>query len=240
MSNIFDELPEDQPEADIMDALKTRFGDGQTIDLEKLSRAKIESDRHITTLERELAELRQKDSKSQTIEEILTQIRQSSQPPATPQASQPSGSPKPEESVNVEELVRQTIAAREQETALERNRRTVTEGLEKVYGADAQRELNKVARSLGVPLKDLQEQADKSPAMFFRIIGVDPSKTSAPPSGAVAPRPSPTTPNQGSGTVRDKAYYDRLKASNPTEYRSQKVQQQMYKDWLARPDLFQG
>lgn len=217
---------------------ETLVGEGKKFkDPETLARSKLESDSFIEQLKREAQELREELSRRQSAEEIKTQILEGlkpqapgQQPPVTPPANGDSEKP------DIEKLIKETLAKTEAERKAQSNRQIVAEKLSQKFGQDASIELNKIAKDLSVSLEYLERLAVESPTVFFRTIGFD-QTGQAPTQNAPAPRSTSATPAPQSG-VRNKAYYDRLKAQDPKAYFSPKVQNQMYKDAMELRDAF--
>lgn len=240
--NIFQEVKtDDLIHEEIENAYEALVGEGKKFkDPESLAKGKLESDRYVSKLQSELNELRTELSRRQSAEDIKTQILEGlknkdpqTQPPATPPADPVDPAT---QKVNIEELVRDTITRAETERTAKQNREIVTTTLRQRFGEDTQIELNKISKQLQIPLTELEALAAKSPKAFFALIGVD-NQTQTP--SAPAPRSQTQAPVKTSGT-RDKAYYERLKASNPSEYFSSKTQKQMYKDAIEQGQSFFG
>lgn len=240
MSDLFKSLTDRQEIDPNTSVYETLVGEGKKFrDDEALARSKLESDSFIEQLKREASELREELTRRQSAEEIRTQILEglknqgtpSQQPPVTPPAN---GTPAPKE-VDIEELVKSTLAKTEAERRTQTNREIVTQRLQQKFGQDAQIELNKIAKDLSVSLDYLERLAVESPAVFFKTVGLDQTPQQAP--GTPAPRSNQGTPPPQSG-VRNHAYYQRLKAQDPKAYFSPKVQNQMYKDALELRESF--
>lgn len=196
--------------------------------VEDLARSKFEADRFIKQLTTEAAEMREVIGKSQTMEDIKTQILASinqentqRQPPETP--------PEPEkvDSANLENMISQLLMKKEAEKKALSNREKVTKALEDKFGADAQIVLNQKARELNVSLDYLAKIANDSPSAFFKLVGID----SAQPPLATPPAPigsAGTPPKQMQNTID----WDRMKATNPTEYFSQENTMKRYREQM--------
>lgn len=226
MENIFSDVQTSDTEVSL-EQIAEKFGVSVTPENEKLVRAKAESDFFIQSLQRELAEMRQELTKQHTVEEILTQIKTASQPPVQTQPSQEPVKDIKVEVPDIKTLVQQTMAAEQDKSRRSRNETEMTQKLIDVYGADAQNQLNKKARELGVTIEWMREQAQTNPTVFSEIVGLN-KKTPQTPS-VFAPRTSTNLPPPSSGK-RDRAYYEKLKSTNRSEYFSEKVQLQLHKD----------
>lgn len=236
MSDIFQPINVTNDESVSFEALVGEDKRFKTSD--DLAKAKIESDRFIDQLKRENDELRKEVTSKATLDEIMTKIRemnapQGQQPPVTPPANPDNGSPQ-----NIESVVATLLEKRSLEDRVRSNTEVVSQTLQEKFGADAQIHLNKKAKELGVSLDYLRRIASESPKAFFTLIGVSNERPVAAP--VVAPRVLGQVHNEpvGSDGQRNKAYYDKIKAVNPAEYFSPKIQNQMYKDAMKLGDAF--
>lgn len=231
MSDIF--TPVELETQEIDNPLEALVGEGKKFaDANALAKAKLESDNFIKQLEREAAELRKEVSSKATMDEIMTQIRQLApktvddrQPPApvTPSAHTPD---------ELETVVARLLEQRKNEDKVSHNRSSVEAKIAEKWGADAQIQMNKKAKELGVELSYLQKVALESPSAFFRLVGLDSTTIQAGP--VVAPRSGMNSPQHQDPTVRDEKYWEGMKARNPTEYFSPKATNLRYKDAFRR------
>lgn len=238
MDNLFAPIDvQTNDEDQSLEAVAQKFGVAVTPETEKIIRAKKEADSFIEQLKREADELRKEVQGKQTIDEIMTQIRTlSTKPPVVePPLAPPNQNPaSPEE---LETVVAKLLERRSSEDRVKSNRQLVQEKLEEKWGADAQININKKAKELGVTVDHLQKIALDTPTLFFRLTGLDSAPAQTPP--LVAPRSTqrlPETP--GPAGERTKAWYQALKQRNPTEYFSAKVRQQEMKDALKMGEAF--
>lgn len=236
MADIFAPVPVDLQETDPLKIYAEKFGDGQNIDVAKLAKAKFESDNFIKQLEAEAQEMRKEVSSKATIDEIMTQIRTlGAKPPEVKPPQEPQNPPaSPEE---LETLVAKMLERRSAEDRVKSNRQIVEEKVLAKWGADAQININKKAKELGVTVEHLQKIALDTPTVFFALTGLDKEVQAPPP--LVAPRSreqAPALPNANG--ERTRSYYLGLKQRNPTEYFSAKVRQQEMKDALALGERF--
>lgn len=233
MDNLFVPVdPQDEPDLKLM---AEKFGDGENIDVKKLASGKLNADRHIQTLERELAELRQKATQQLTLQEIMTQIKQTAprqevasdqQPPVTPPAPQPSI-----DSESVKSVFEQLLEQKEAEKKKQTNKQVVHETLVSRLGAQAPSYLNDKARELGVSLEYLAKLSEENPKVFFRTIDLEDKPAPAAP--VVAPRGTVAQTPSTNSVVRDNAYWARVKKDNPTYYFSSEARRLRYNDGMA-------
>lgn len=237
MADIFAPVPVDLQETDPLKIYAEKFGDGQNIDVAKLAKAKLESDNFIRQLEAEAQEARKELAQKATIDEILTQIRSAAQPaPVVKPDNQPQN-PAPASPEEVETLVAKMFEKRKSEDRVNSNRQLVEEKVLAKWGADAQININKKAKELGVTVEHLQKIALETPTVFFALTGLDkdvqtPVPPPAPRSRDNGPQPAPT------GGERTEKWYKELKQRNPTEYFSAKVRQQQMADALKLGERF--
>jgi len=235
---ITDPFADHNEEVNPLDYAKSKFkkADADEIDVEKLARGKYESDRHISTLEAELADLRKKAELGMGLKEFYEAIRQPNQgnPPNNQNEGTPNGesaSPPVDITKTVqEELNRITLAQRE-----EANKKQVVDKLAEVYGANASAEISKAASALGLPVSKLNDLAKESPAAFFRLTGLD--NPVSKPSGGVVPTGTVNLPSHNSG-VRNQQYYQKLRKENPKLYNDPKTQAQELRDALELKERF--
>lgn len=204
-------------------------------DPQALAKAKMEADAFIEQLKKEQAELRQQLGEKATIDEIMTQIKainkpQENRPPEAPSIPDQAGlTPEQLEKIFTENYQKQKAQER-----LEANREKVERTLTEKFGSDASMKIAEKARELNVPTTYLQQIGLDSPEALFRMLGLN-NVTATPSRSAPASRHSAPPPGSGE---RDQSYYERLKATNPTEYFTPKIQNQMMKDAIRLRDSF--
>jgi hypothetical protein len=168
----------------------------------------------------------------------LTQIRSLSPKEPTSQQSV-NQNPNPTDAIDnskIEELVSSIFSKKEQETKLEQNKRLVAEKLVDVWGNDANLHLNKKAKELNVSLSELQRLGESNPSVLFSALGIlnntsNPNKTVAPPGSA-------NTGFVGTASVKNKAYYDKMKQTDKLKYLSKETQMEMMKEAMKQGDAF--
>ncbi len=236
MSDIFEPISDVEtttPE----DVFAELVGEGKKFaDAQALAKSKWEADRFIRQLEKENEELRQTVGKQSTVEEIMTQIKSMSQ--AAPQIPQAPASVETDQAPNadaLQKLFQDLYAQKKTEEFVSNNRRVINDTLEKEWGSDAQVKMNDTAKRLGVTLDYLKRLGEDSPALLFATLGINPGQ-------ATRPSAVPPVNRQGSAMPapqeRTKSYYDKLKATNPTEYFSAKTQQAYMKDAMRLGEGF--
>lgn len=236
MNNLFKE--NNQTVEETLETLKTKFGDGQNFDVDKLANAKLESDKFIHRLQTELEELRGELTSKVTMDTLLTEVRKLSevQNPSVQNSGNPAPEPKPVDNSTIEQLVEEKLRTIEAKRRTSTNEALVVERLEKEWGADANVHLTRKARELGVSLAELQSIAISNPSVFFNAIGL--AKETAPAPSTVPPRGSVNGQTPSGKEVRNKKYYEALKLRDKNLYFSKDVQKQMMKDAMEQGEAY--
>lgn len=152
---------------------------------------------HISTLEQELAEVKEELTKRKTTQELLDEIKSGTQPVenTTPSAE-----------VNqdtLEELVAKTIEQKESAKVAKSNAKSVAEKFTAKYGQTAEAAYNQIAKDSGLDIQQLNNLAATSPNAVLKLAGLD---------GKV------TSPSSTSGTINTQALNE-----TPTDSTSARV-----------------
>lgn len=164
-----------------------------------------------------------------SLEKFLTEVKnpgaQAQQEVVTPQG----GNNASLDDSAIEERILKALEQREAQRASETNVEKVSRVMQDNFGDQAQLVINKKSRELGISAQELKAMAAKSPSAFFTLVGV--SETPAPGLAPVVPqnRLNGSATNGASG-VRNKAFYDKMKASDPKKYFDPKTTSDMMKD----------
>ena len=212
-------------------------------DPEVIAKGKLEADRHIGELERQLAELREDLSKSEYAKEVVEALRNKAgginpkdaapknnnddaaiQPNTTEQASE----------VDLESLVEQTLAKREQEAKVTQNIKSVEQQLESAFGTEARKVVEEKAASLGISLDRMQEIASESPAAFMALVG-QPATMERNADVSSAKNTASGFNTQG---AKDFEYYQKMRRENPKQYYSPSMQNEMAQARVQLGDKF--
>ena len=122
--------------------------------------------KHIETLESELASVREELTKRQTTQELIDELKSGVQTPAqTVQSGELNQD-------NVMDLVNQTIATREANAKAESNAKSVAEKFTEQYGDKAEVTYNSIAKELNLSVKQLNELAATSPTVVLKAAGL--------------------------------------------------------------------
>lgn len=204
--------------------------------VEDLAKGKAQSDLFIDQLRQELEQTKQELQTRARLEELITKV--------TPQAPLDSGpilhnqtevNPPvmsgltPEQ---LEELLEKKLNEHNLKTTKQTNFNYVKEELTKKYGPQTPQVLEKAAGDLGVSKEWMNQMAAENPKAFMRLVG---------DAQATRPQASPdlftSRPTVNSGAtftpesgVRDQAWYQNLKRTDPKKYDSPEIQAQEYKD----------
>lgn len=232
--------------------LETLVGDGRKFSsVDELAKAKLESDRFIEQLKAENAGLREDLSKRQSLEELVTQARESlfTQQPANtdnqPDAIEPNTTPQEEQKAvtSDDELLERIRAVTAQERERETrsaNLNTVRGRLNELYGEKSEEVLKRRAEELGLGIDFLTEVAAKSPKAFFTTLGVEaPAKApSTAPNRSEVNTEALNNANSGAAKEGTWQWYEELRKTNPTLYWQPKIQRKLHADAQKDPAAF--
>ena len=126
--------------------------------------------KHIETLESELATVREELTKRQTTQELIDELKSGVQAPAqTVQSAELNQD-------NVMDLVNQTIATRENKARAESNAKAVAAKFTEQYGDKAEVTYNSIAKELSLSVSQLNELAATSPTVVLKAAGLSAAK----------------------------------------------------------------
>lgn len=131
---------------------------------------------HISTLERELAELREEVAKRKTTQELLDEIK----------SGIPTGATTPKSELSQDTLVKlveQVITQKESVKTASQNQNTVVDTFRATFGDQAEAQYNKVAAEAGLSVQALNQLAKTSPLAVIKLAGI--GKTVAPTVGKI-------------------------------------------------------
>lgn len=229
---IFDENP-DQLETieEGKDYVAELVGDDKKFkDVQGLARGKLEADNYIKTLTERLDELRKELDSRTSLDTFLQEMKGLKAAPQTGQEHQvgtpAERQPTPLDDSTLEqklvEILERRRAAETSETNLEQVQRVLKEQL----GDQAKTVINNKARDHGMSVKELESLAARSPSAFYSLVGLDPVRQ-APITPGVA-RSSVNLGSQSS-TVKNKAYFDKMRQTDPQRYKSPQTTVEMMK-----------
>lgn len=122
--------------------------------------------KHIETLESELAEVREELSKRKTTQELIDEIKSGVQPTAT---TVPVGELNQD---NIMDLVNQTLSIREKQSVAKSNADQVAKQFTAQYGDKAEVTYNSIAKELGLSVSQLNELSSQSPTLVLKAAGL--------------------------------------------------------------------
>lgn len=122
--------------------------------------------KHIQTLESELAAAREELAKRKTAEELLDEIKSGIQPQATPAGSE-------FDQDKLLQLVDQTLEQKERQRAAKTNAESVASKFTEKYGQKAEEVYNTVAKESGLTIQQLNSLAASSPKIVLKLAGLE-------------------------------------------------------------------
>lgn len=208
-------------------------------DVQVLAKSKLESDKYISELERQLKEIREEVGKQDYASKLLAELQGRRQDPnANPVPKQGDSNPsdtKPELSEDViKRLVEQTLTQREAQNTSTQNAKIVQEQLVQKYGTEAKARVEAKAQELGMSMERLSALAAESPTAFMTLIGEPQPEFKAPIQGTI----NTSSGQYSTPSERNWAYYQTLRKTNKTLYFDPKTQQQMLQDKIRLGDRF--
>lgn len=251
MTDIFDtnetNNPQETPTAtpDNADPLAELVGEGKKYKtVEALVESRKAADSHIAQLESEQAQARE------TIEQLQRKVEESAKlkdvlDAVKPQKStdgQPAAPNLDKDAIG--EIVATQISAIEARRTTAENIKVANDAVVKANGGDLDKSREQVqarANELGVSTNFLMDIAAKSPTAFKEVMGVK-ETSPQPTSGSETLKGTVNTQALDiDATVRNNAYYERIRKENPSEYFKPHVQRQLLDDANAMgPDKFYG
>lgn len=241
MSDLFDQEDNSQQE-DNSSYYDKLVGEGKKFrDNESLARGKFESDNFIENLQRENMELRTELNSRLNMEALVNKIGRgnNSTPPLTGDGLEHGIAPTPivtptkaEVDPNeIASIVKNTMTQEHTRLQQENNLKVVAKELKKTWGDNWVDKLRKVGMSLDMSEAQMDLLAKTSPKVLLASVmkhveKVD-NETFTPPRSSVTGLSKPVDENSGWG------YYEKLRKSNPKEYFSTRVQNQLHKDVMS-------
>lgn len=232
---------EDQPEYDLTKPLHEQLvGDGRKFkDDELLAAAKIESDRYIKTLERQLDTMRsdyeqldEEYKSGASLRELVDQFKAQQQQLASSSNNQNANEVKQPvvDETKLDNLIETKFIQKEEERKFQKNLSEVKSKLQEKFGTNYQPHLKQHVEDLGLSIEDFNALARKSPKALFKTLGFEVTKSEddlfqAPPRNQT--RSDSFKPQS---VIRDWAYYEKMRQENPKLYKDSRTHVQMHKD----------
>lgn len=206
-----------------------------------LAKGKVESDIFIERLKAENAQVRAELAKKQSQEEFLDQLEARLIPDktatTTTSVTPPTNVAAPQVStaVDIEKEVERVLSQRTAQTTAQQNLQTVAEVLEQNFGPGWAQVTASKLKDLGLGQKYIDDLAKQSPKAVFSVLGVT-ANPARPAASAPSARANPSGVN---GKVKNFAYYETIRKSNPTLYNSGAIHKEMMAALEAQgPDDF--
>lgn len=232
--DLFDAPPVIETIDPTKDYLSEYVGEGKKFaDAAALARAKAESDAFIKRILDE-KRLLEEDLKTRTnYQEFIDQLKTAQKPPVAPnQETSPVQVTSPSVEPDLEKKVSEAIEKREAENARTRNLMDVQQKLLETFGNDYATRVKSRAQELGIPVAWLNDAAAKSPQAFYAMIGL--TKTQPEPTARQIPSSVNTAALMApGGNVKNWAYYNNMRKTNPVQYNSKQVQAEMWEQAKA-------
>jgi hypothetical protein len=220
--------------------LEVLVGEGKKFkSVEELAKGKLESDRFIEELKRQVAGQQEELKKRLYQEELLASLQAKAAAGNASEAGKETTSTTevatktPPGEADIASLIEKTITERERKATATQNIAVVERQLSEAFGTEAQKVVKEKAEELGLSLARMQEIAAESPNAFLSLVGQKPSAALTIKDGSVRTETIGTT----SG-ARDWAFYQKMRRENPKGYFTPAVQQQLMKDKLALGSKF--
>lgn len=208
-------------------------------DPEVIAKGKVEADAYIEDLKKQVEELKKLAEQGAKVGDLVAKLDQKAAQPnsANSQVSNPVGADATNtKSVisekDIQSLVEKTLTEREKQQTVSQNISQVETQLGEMFGTEAKEKLKEKASELGLSVNKLKEVASESPSAFFRLIGEQPKEFKPMTSGSIRTE----SVNQSSSTVRNNAYYQKMRKENPVLFN--KSINQMVQDRLRLGDKF--
>lgn len=230
---------EPAPNADTPQEVLTELvGDGKKYKTaEDLARSRLQADIHITKIEQENKDLRDKLAGAKTVEDVLEAVK----------ASAVSGRDSPDvvtapaqglTAADIANIVQEQVTGLETKKERVANRKVADVKMRELFGDKAQ-EVFKAMAATPELVKIYTELAEVDPEKFVSLFKRD-SEKSPVDSGTSrgANIITPSTP--GATDPGTQAFYGKLRKENPNLYYSAAIQLQMHKAALSNPDKYFG
>lgn len=179
--------------------------------VEDLAKAYLHADNHIKKIESENNDLRIKTEAAKSVDDILAGLKgttENTDSSHTTPTQDPDNGVK--EEVDLEKLLEQKLAERDQQSQAATNKKMVIDALSAKYGNRAGEVFEAKAQELGTDLETLSAQA---PQLVLQAFGVN---DSTPSSSAPSPTSGQRNSEQPSGVTAEvgtKAYLQQLRAA---------------------------
>jgi len=250
MSDLFKSAPEPEATPDQGDAdaspLDALVGEGKKFkDHDELAKGKIEADKHIANLEKELGGIREDLNSRLNMQQFLDRLEQSgTKPNDGQQASQ--GESAEDRDIktdglsmkDVEAIISQKLTETTAQSQRQANINSTVSKLEENLGPSYGDKVLGVTKDLGVSKEFMEDLAATNPTAFLKLVGAD-KAPAAPqsPKTFTTPRSSITTPSGNTGD-KTNSYYKKMLSDDPKRYWSKEVQSEMHRVAMQKGESF--
>lgn len=247
---------EPQQEQQVENPLEALVGEDKKFrSVDDLARGKIESDRFITQLQKQNAEMqslieKQEEADKDRIDRLIQKLENDQANSTTLEGTPPmnntgeAGNTNPmtqeptnvkEESVDIESTVDKLLRQREAQSNRDRNVQVTSNKLNELYGDRSASVVKDVASKMGVSVEWMEDIAGQNPDAFFKLVGVNGKDNSSNGETSFGSRTTNSNtemnPSSQNTTVRNNSYYMDLKKKNGNSwFYKPEVQKMMWKD----------
>ena len=225
-----------------VDSVKARFSkeDG-SIDVEALLKAKAHADKHIAKVEAEHAETKAERDRRLTYEDMISKINANRDSASrTPPQEETEREDNPTQVIPedlIAKKVDEMLTKKQQEDRQVANVAYAAQELTKVWGDDYTDKLINRAKELNLSQDFLRDLARDNPQGFLKI--VVPSAPKQVERSFTPPQSSQRSYTQSEDTgVRNWAYYQKIKKSDPERYKSGEIAVEMDRQAQKLGDAF--
>ena len=187
----------------------------------------VHADKHISTLEAELAQARADLQARSTLEELTERLAKNQNSEVPNRELPDTNRPDAVKTDDIEAKIAAALKADRDKTNRDSNITKVRDGLKERFGPDYNNELPAIAAELGVGTDFLNNIAGTSPSAFLKLV----DSVKKPDRKGITPPPASrdlgTQP--GSGGIKNAAYYRELRKTDPMAYNSRRVQSEMHR-----------
>lgn len=225
--SIFENNDDEVTLSDDVDYYAELVGEGKKFNDQKaLAKGKAESDRYIELLKAQLAEANKELNTRTSLDSFLDQMKQPKVPdPVTPPPALPVSDKGALDEAQLEERLLQILAKREAAKLSETNTERVKRVLAEQLGSNQSTFIKQKSSELQMTAQELEAFAVKSPSAFFRLVGIQEDRQ--PNGNPSVPRSGLNPSTTSTGPVKNKAYFERLKQTDPKAYRDPKTTGEM-------------
>lgn len=230
------------PEKDYTEEL---VGEGKKFsDVKELARGKVESDRHIETLQRELSELREDLNKRVQIGDLLEELKGLRKTNESDDEMSNSGNTNSDENKNtitsedIERLVSNKLSEAENIKRRDNNYKQVKESITKAWGKDASAKLEQASRDLGMTPAEIDEFAKERPVAFIKALGLDRQERGGGTNFATSSQTNSSRFESKSTGAKTQSYYQEMRKTDPKRYHSKAIQVERMNEAIRQGEAF--